>query len=104
MFPLTQLIVTRTLIGAFAMAILSVPLCVHAAPSFAFQQSFLEHLAKNAPAGKSDCYVQAVQRHWPSQAAVTRDADKIRLSRGETDVVNFAIKRLAAECSLREKK
>ena len=82
-----------------ALVALIVPAACGVAAGPAFTTSFLQHVAKNAPAGKSSCYVSAIQRRWVSQAKVREDADKIRMSRGETDVVNFAIKQLSTECA-----
>jgi len=85
-------VVASILLWIFAISVLpTVPLP-------AFGASFLEHVASNAPGGNSGCYVNAIQQRWASQAKVQEEADKVRMSRGETDVVNYAIKQLASEC------
>lgn len=78
--------------------------CGEPKPPPAFTQSFLDHVASNSPPGKATCYVKAVQQRWPSQESVRQAADKIRMSRGQTDVVNFAIRELKDVCGPHESK
>ena len=74
--------------------------CGNSSPPAAFSRTFLEHVAANAPAGQGNCYVNAVQHQWANEQSVWEAANKVRVPRGEADVVNFAIKGLHAACSL----
>lgn len=77
--------------------------CADDTPAPLFTESFLDHVARNAPAGKSACYVREVQRKWSSQSELSLAESRTRASRGPTDDVNFAIKVLNKLCSVENK-
>jgi hypothetical protein len=65
----------------------------------AMPDDFVEHVRSNAPAQVRECIVQGLLARWQSKGAVYMDANAYRTVRGETDVVNFAIKQLLPHCT-----
>ncbi|PUE09400.1 hypothetical protein B9Z51_11030 [Limnohabitans sp. T6-5] len=90
-------VIRQGLVGTFVLLVL-LAIFMWSDLKPAFSRSFLDHVAKNSPKEKGPCYVNAIQRHWTSQGSVAEAANQVRQSRGETDVVNFAIRALRTEC------
>ncbi len=67
-------------------------------PAGPYSAGFLAHLRSNAPDPIKDCVVAKTIEGWPSERALYAQANRRRAVRGETDVVNYAIKQVAPAC------
>jgi hypothetical protein len=67
-------------------------------PAPPFSPGFLAHLRANAPAPHKECIVAKTLARWPDQQALFAEASLPRAVRGETDVVNFAIRQVGPSC------
>lgn len=81
-----------------AMGFLCLLMACRNEPAPPYSASFIKHLKSNAPAGGQDCIVAATLARWPNEAALYAAADARRVTRGETDAVNFAIGVVARDC------
>ncbi len=68
-----------------------------------YSASFTAHVKSNCTPTEMDCacVVTKMREQWPSENAAYTAARKQREPRGETDVVNFVIFSLKAQCPSR---
>lgn len=63
-----------------------------------YSRGFVEHLRANARPGSAECVEREVRQRWPDEAALYAAANRPRAVRGETDVVNYALRVVAGVC------
>ena len=69
-----------------------------------YSDGFIEHLRSNAPESSRNCIESEVLKRWANLQILEAAANEIRISRGETDVVNFAIRSVQEQCELEKLK
>lgn len=63
-----------------------------------YSRGFIQHLRANVQSARADCIEREMRQRWPNEAALYAAANQFRTVRGETDVVNYAIRVLADIC------
>lgn len=82
-------------VGAWAILLSA---CSSPEPTEGFSAIFIRHLRANSPADIRDCIEEKARLRWKNQYQIYGEANQIRMSRGETDVVNYAVGRLIPSC------
>jgi hypothetical protein len=66
--------------------------------SSGYSPDFIDHVKSNSRSVSSDCVVTKMRQRWHTQADLYKEANEARVLRGETDAVNFVIRKVQNEC------